>query len=115
MAGFGAVPEELRRAAGEIGDAGDKTAGLVWCGPSGEYGHEGVASAWELFIEEMKAYVERLRQEADEHAIGLRAAATSYVDVDADEAVGFGGLGGSAHTDISRRLGAGTTPLKPVS
>jgi hypothetical protein len=58
--------------------------------------------------------VERLRQEADEHAIGLRAAASSYVDVDGEEAVGFGRLGEPASAgDISRRLG--TTPLKPVS
>ncbi|PSL57866.1 hypothetical protein B0I31_10177 [Saccharothrix carnea] len=92
MSGFGAVPEELRRAAGQIGDVGDKTAGLVWRGPSGEYGHAGVAGAWELFIEEMKASVERLRLEADEHAIGLRAAASSYVDVDGTRADVFGRL-----------------------
>jgi hypothetical protein len=92
MSGFGAAPEELRRAAGQIGDVGDKTAGMVWRGPSGEYGHDGVAGAWELFIEEMRAYVERLRQEADEHAIGLRAAASSYVDVDGERADVFGRL-----------------------
>ncbi|WP_202919224.1 WXG100 family type VII secretion target [Saccharothrix deserti] len=115
MGGFGAVPEELRRAAGEIGDAGDKTAGMVWCGPGGEYGHAGVAGAWEQFIEEMKAYVERLRQQADEHAVGLRAAASSYVDVDGDGAAGFGRLGGAVSgADISRRLVTETTPLKPV-
>lgn len=92
MSGFGAVPEELRRAAGQIGDVGDRAAGMVWCGPSGEYGHAGVAGAWELFIEEMKAYVQRLRQEADEHAIGLRATASSYVDVDGGRADVFGRL-----------------------
>ncbi|MEU4763129.1 hypothetical protein AB0H12_07725 [Actinosynnema sp. NPDC023794] len=92
MSGFGAAPEELRRAAGQIGDVGDRTAGILWCGPSGEYGHAGVAGAWELFIEEMRAYVERLRQEADEHAIGLRAAASSYVDVDDARADVFGRL-----------------------
>ena len=92
MSGFGAVPEELRRAAGQIGDVGDRAAGLVWRGPSGEYGHDGVAGAWELFIEEMRAYVQRLRQEADEHAIGLRAAASSYVDVDGERAAGFARL-----------------------
>jgi hypothetical protein len=112
MSGFGAVPEELRRAAGAIGDAGEQTAGMVWCGPSGEYGHAGVAGAWELFIEEMKAYVERLRQQADEHAIGLRAAASSYVDVDDTGAAGFGGV--VDRTDIFRRLSTETTPLKPV-
>lgn len=94
VSGFGAVPEELRQAAGRIGDAGDRTSGMVWCGPSGEYGHDGVAGAWELFIEEMKAYVERLRRQADEHAIGLRAAASSYVDVDGEGAAGFGRLDG---------------------
>lgn len=92
MSGFGAVPEELRRAAGQIGDVGDKAAGLVWRGPSGEYGHAGVAGAWELFIEEMRAHVERLRQQADEHSIGLRAVASSYVDVDEARADVFGRL-----------------------
>ncbi|MCE6993984.1 WXG100 family type VII secretion target [Saccharothrix sp. S26] len=92
MSGFGAVPDELRRAAGQIGDVGDRTAGMVWCGPSGEYGHAGVAGAWESFIEEMRAHVQRLRQEAEEHAIGLRAAATSYVDVDGERADVFGRL-----------------------
>ncbi len=92
MSGFGAVPEELRRAAGQIGDVGDRTAGLVWSGPSGEYGHAGVAGAWELFIEDMRARVQRLRREADEHAIGLSAAASSYVDVDGERAAGFSRL-----------------------
>ncbi|QQQ74886.1 hypothetical protein IOD16_27695 [Saccharothrix sp. 6-C] len=92
MSGFGAAPEELRRAAGQIGDVGDRTAGIAWCGPSGEYGHDGVAGAWELFIEEMRASVERLRQQADEHAVGLRAAASSYVDVDSARADIFGRL-----------------------
>ncbi|MEU4741379.1 hypothetical protein AB0G02_13075 [Actinosynnema sp. NPDC023658] len=115
MSGFGAVPEELRRAAGKIVDAGDRTSGLVWCGPSGEYGHAGVAGAWELFIEEMKAYVERLRQQADEHAVGLHAVASSYVDVDGEGADAFGGLGVAVgRHDISRRLVTETTPLKPV-
>ncbi|WP_367137019.1 hypothetical protein [Saccharothrix sp. HUAS TT1] len=113
MSGFGAVPEELRRAAGQIGDVGDRASGVVWCGPSGEYGHAGVAGAWELFIDGMKSSVERLRQQADEHAIGLRAAASSYVDVDGEGAAGFDGLGSAVGAnDISRRLG--TTPLKPV-
>ena len=92
MSGFGAAPEDLRRAAGQIGDVGDKAAGLVWRGPSGEYGHDGVAGAWERFIEEMRAYVERLRQQADEHAVGLRATASSYVDVDVERADVFGRL-----------------------
>ncbi|MFE9749215.1 WXG100 family type VII secretion target [Saccharothrix saharensis] len=92
MSGFGAAPEELRRAAGQIGEVGDRTAGLVWRGPSGEYGHAGVAGAWEVFIEEMRSYVRRLHQEADEHAIGLRAAASSYVDVDGARADVFGRL-----------------------
>jgi hypothetical protein len=92
MSGFGAAPEELRRAAGQIGEVGDRAAGLVWRGPSGEYGHAGVAGAWDLFIEEMRAHVRRLHQEADEHAIGLRAAASSYVDVDGERADVFGRL-----------------------
>lgn len=91
---------------------------MVWCGSSGEYGHPGVAGAWQSFIEEMKSFVDGLRQQAEEHSTGLRAAAESYVDVDAHGAVGFDRLGGPAghagHGGIASRLSSGTTPLKPV-
>lgn len=114
MGGFGAVPEELRQAAVEIGDAGDKTAGMVWRGPSGDYGHEGVAGAWEEFIRDMRAFVEQLREQTEAHAAGLRDAASSYGDVDVRSAVDLGRISGSLGVDIAQRLGTGTTPLKPV-
>jgi hypothetical protein len=116
MAGFGAVPDELRQVAGKIGETGDQVAGMVWVGPSGDYGHAGVSSAFEQFIEEMKQQVGWLREQVDGHALGLGEVARNYHDLDDQGRVDFTGVSSSeeAHSfinpEVSRRLFGGTPP-----
>ena len=120
MAGFGAVPDELRQVAGKIGETGDQVAGMVWVGPSGDYGHAGVSSAFEQFIEEMKQQVGWLREQVDGHTLGLGEVARNYHDLDEQGRVDFGGAStsGDPHSfvnpEVSRRLYTETTPLKPI-
>jgi hypothetical protein len=90
--GFSTVPDELRQTAGTIGDALGAVAGMVWQGPSGDYGHPGVQAGWGQFIEEMKAQVAALRDRANEHADGLRTAAEQYQDSDAESGHVLGGV-----------------------
>ena len=56
--GFGAVPEELYRTANQIGDVIGSASGLLWQGPSGDYGHPGVQTGWGSFIDDVKSEVE---------------------------------------------------------
>lgn len=90
--GFSTVPDELRQTAGSIGDAVGAVAGMVWQGPSGDYGHPGVQAGWAGFIEEMKAQVAALRDKANEHADGLRTAADQYQDSDTENGQALGGV-----------------------
>lgn len=83
--GFEAVPEEIRGAAGSIESALAEAAGLNWDGPSGDYGHAGVHAGWRQFIEDARAHVNGLHEQAGEHGRGLHQAAAGYVATD-DEA-----------------------------
>jgi hypothetical protein len=82
--GFGAVPDELFRTANAISDAVGTAAGMVWQGPSGDYGHPGVHAGWGWFIEDMKAEIAQLREKADGHGESLKLAAAEYVDSDSE-------------------------------
>ena len=97
--GFGAVPEELYRTANQIGDVIGSAAGLLWQGPSGDYGHPGVQTGWGSFIDEVKSEVEKLARKAEGHGEDLRTAAGKYAesDTEAGDVLGkFGpGLAGS--------------------
>ncbi|WP_409182466.1 hypothetical protein F9C11_39690 [Amycolatopsis sp. VS8301801F10] len=81
--GFGAVPEELFRTANAIGDVVGSAAGLLWQGPSGDYGHRGVQAGWAGFVEEIQAEVARLTGIAQGHGDDLRTAAGKYAQSDA--------------------------------
>ncbi|WP_024873720.1 hypothetical protein [Saccharomonospora piscinae] len=94
MAGFDAVPDELRETAGRIGDAVGGVAGLMWQGPSGDYGHSGVQTAWGTFIEQLRAQVEALRDKAEEFGGDLGQAANRYLDTEAETNSTLAGLGG---------------------
>lgn len=114
--GFGIVPDELRYAAGKIGDVIGKVAGAVWQGPSGDYGHPGVQAGWTGFIDEMRRHVETLRDKADGHGQGLISTATSYSDTESDVGAIIGEVGsmlqpagtevptGFLHSSIALRL-----------
>src|SRR5690606_6415281 len=60
MTGFGSVPDELRATAGQIAETVEQVAGVMWRGPGGDYGHEGVAQAWGRFMEDVGAQVRGL-------------------------------------------------------
>lgn len=92
--GFGTVPDELHQAAGKIGDVISNVAGMVWEGPSGDYGHPGVQTGWAQFVDEMKTQVQGLHDKANEHGKGLRSAAALYQDSDGDVGKAVGKLGG---------------------
>ncbi|WP_307832039.1 hypothetical protein [Prauserella cavernicola] len=91
--GFGAVPEELRQAAGKIDDVAGGVLQLLWRGPSGEYGHSGVQRGWADFIENAQRQVEILYGKATEHGEGLRVAAGRYLANEADVGGVVDGLG----------------------
>jgi len=91
--GFGAVPDELRQAAGQIGGVIRNVADLVWQGPSGDYGHAGVQTGWGQFIDDMKKSVQNLHDKADEHGIGLKGAASAYEEQDSGVGQLVGGIG----------------------
>ncbi|QUQ69358.1 WXG100 family type VII secretion target [Kutzneria sp. CA-103260] len=114
--GFGAVPDELFRTANAISDAVGSAAGMLWQGPSGDYGHPGVQTGWEQFIEDMKSEINTLRDQAEGHGESLKTAAMGYADSDSvagqaigaiEEQVGLpgGGIGGR----IGRILGGETS------
>ncbi|GDY30633.1 hypothetical protein [Gandjariella thermophila] len=128
--GFDAVADELRRAAGSIADAVGGVAGMVWQGPSGDYGHRGVQAGWARFVEDLKAQIQKLHDRAHQHGDNLIAAAAGYLESDAEAdaaldrvaglldsagsaagvATGGGGAGapgGFVNPDIARRLNPG--------
>ncbi|WP_143086343.1 hypothetical protein [Amycolatopsis saalfeldensis] len=72
-----------------VGSAG----GLVWQGPSGDYGHPGVQGAWGSFIDGVKTEVEGLVKKAEGHGDGLRTAAQKYLGADESATGEIGGLG----------------------
>ncbi|MET0236674.1 MAG: hypothetical protein ABW224_18640 [Kibdelosporangium sp.] len=126
--GFGTVPDELRQTATKIADVIGEVAATVWQGPSADYGHAGVQSGYQLFIDDMKGYVTGLRDKADGHGQNLVTAAMSYLDGEAGvgsvlakagaplesagdsaaPATGFtGGATGFLHSSIAQRLNPG--------
>lgn len=92
--GFGAIPEELRQAAGKIDDVIGGVVQLPWQGPTGDYGHSGVQRGWADFVENAKREVESLRDKAVEHGESLRAAAVKYLENEAETDATLTGLGG---------------------
>jgi hypothetical protein len=117
--GFGAVPDDLRQTAGKIGEVIGAVTGLVWEGPSGDYGHAGVQSGWAAFIEGMKSTVQGLHDKAGEHGESLRTAASAYEGSDAGvgtkmgefgeaigAAAGTGMVGGGFAGPIQDKIGA---------
>ncbi|MEU4670588.1 hypothetical protein AB0F91_22025 [Amycolatopsis sp. NPDC023774] len=80
--GFDAVTEELERAADTIGDVVGGAAGLLWQGPSGDYGHAGVQAGWGSFIADIASVVEGLTGKAHGHGEDLRTAAVRYAGAD---------------------------------
>jgi hypothetical protein len=96
----------------KIGEAVGEVTKLVWQGPSGDYGHPGVQSGWERFIEEMKSQIETLRDKADGHGQDLRAAAAAYVESDVQGSQELDRVGtaldvsaaGFINPDVARRL-----------
>ncbi|MEW2502203.1 hypothetical protein ACQPXB_10670 [Amycolatopsis sp. CA-161197] len=111
--GFDAVTEELERAADTIGDVVGGAAGLLWQGPSGDYGHPGVQAGWGSFIEDIKSVVDALEGKAQGHGEDLRTAAVRYAGADdtATDAIvktaakAFGGHGGPSDGGIFGPLG----------
>ncbi|MEU6646893.1 hypothetical protein ABZ863_30750 [Saccharomonospora sp. NPDC046836] len=93
VTGFGAVPDELRETAGRIGEAVGGVASMVWRGPSGDYGHPGVQTGWEQFVEQLKAQVEALRDQAEEFGSNLGVAAGRYQETEAGTGATLAGFG----------------------
>ncbi|WP_326569295.1 hypothetical protein VSH64_47465 [Amycolatopsis rhabdoformis] len=80
--GFDAVTEDLERAADTIGDVVGSAAGLLWQGPSGDYGHAGVQAGWGSFVDDLKSVVDGLAGKAQGHGEDLRTAAVRYAAAD---------------------------------
>lgn len=91
--GFGTVPDDLRQAAGQIGGAIRGVADLVWQGPSGNYGNAGVQRGWGEFIDGMKKSVQNLHEQADDHGVNLKGAASAYQEIDSGVGQTIGGIG----------------------
>ncbi|TWP52137.1 hypothetical protein FKR81_11180 [Lentzea tibetensis] len=119
MTGFGAVPEELRAAAKKIGDTVGQATDCGWNGPSGDYGHPGVASSWDEFIRDLRKHVDFLKGKAEEFGTGLVDAARVYVETDTASTADFGKAGqgldqgpplGIMNPDVARRLNPDWSP-----
>lgn len=95
MTGFGSVPDELRATAGQIAETVEQVAGVMWRGPGGDYGHEGVAQAWGRFMEDVGAQLRGLQEKADEHGGGLIDAARRYLEQEQEGLDVFSGLQGA--------------------
>lgn len=93
MTGFDAVPDELRGTAGRIGQTAGAAAGLVWQGPSGDYGNDAVQQAWQLYIEGMRKRFDALKGQAEELGGQLGSAAAQYVESDENTGSSLGTLG----------------------
>jgi hypothetical protein len=92
--GFGAVSDELRQAAGAIGNVVGGVARMAWQGPSGDYGHPGVQAGWAQFVEDIKKQIKSLHDKAHEHGDNLLATAALYLESDADAGAALGKAGG---------------------
>jgi hypothetical protein len=90
--GFGTAPDELFRTANAISDAVSSASGMLWQGPSGDYGHRGVQAGWRQFIEDMKAELDKLCDTAKGHGESLKSAAIQYVESDTQASKAFGKL-----------------------
>lgn len=106
MTGFDAVPDELRGTAGRIGETASGAAGLVWQGPSGNYGNDAVQQAWQCYIEGMRERFETLKGKADELGGQLGSAAARYLESDDGTRSSLGTLG-DAVEGASRGFAAG--------
>ncbi|MCP2253909.1 Excreted virulence factor EspC, type VII ESX diderm [Prauserella aidingensis] len=82
MTGFDAVPDELRGTAGRIGETASTAAGLVWQGPSGDYGNDAVQQAWQRYIESTREHFQALKGKAEELGSQLGSAAARYLESD---------------------------------
>jgi hypothetical protein len=80
--GFGAVPDELHQVAGRIDDAVATVAGMVWQGPTGDYGHPQVQAAWASFLDDLQDEVDVLHRTVLGHGDQLRDTAARYREVD---------------------------------
>ncbi|MFD2421290.1 hypothetical protein [Amycolatopsis pigmentata] len=105
--GFGAVPDDLRQSAGKIGEVIGGVAGLVWQGPSGDYGHAAVQSGWARFIEGMKGTVQGLHDKAGEHGESLRTAASAYEGSEAEAGTKIGDFGEAVAAADDGMVGGG--------
>ncbi|MCR3718910.1 MULTISPECIES: hypothetical protein [Prauserella salsuginis group] len=92
MAGFGAVPDELRLTAGRIAETVERAADVAWHGPGGDYGHSDIQSAWAGFMADVEQQLRSLRERADEHGSGLRDAADRYLEQEQEGLSVFSGL-----------------------
>jgi hypothetical protein len=90
--GFGAAPDELFQTANAISDAVGSASGMLWQGPSGDYGHSGVQAGWGQFVEDMKAEIDKLRDKAKGHGESLKSAAIKYVESDTQASKAFSKL-----------------------
>jgi hypothetical protein len=108
--GFEAIPGELRRTASSIGEAVGDALGIEWRGPSGDWGHAELQSAFANLIGDSARHAQQLAEAAGGFARGLEDSATAYEDSDkaAAESLGrlIGGLGAAGH-------GSGRMPDPP--
>jgi hypothetical protein len=104
--GFGAVPEELYRTANQIGDVIGSASGLLWQGPSGDYGHPGVQTGWGSFIDDVKSEVEKLAKKAEGHGEELRTVAGKYAESDTQAGDAIGKLGAGLFDSLGGLQGA---------
>ncbi|GAA5111267.1 hypothetical protein [Haloechinothrix salitolerans] len=102
--GYGAVPEQIQRAANDITDVVGRVANTVWSGPSGDYGHPGVQTGWARFIEMMRDHVEDLKKQAEDHSTGLFDAVSTYFGLE-DDAESTIGAAGSGIDDVGGAIG----------
>jgi hypothetical protein len=101
MAGFGATPDELHKAANAISDTVQKAAELVWQGPSGNYGHPGVQEGWGHFVQDAKAEIQKLTQATKGHGENLVQCAQHYLSLDEQVAGLLGNAAGDAISSIA--------------
>ncbi|MPY77688.1 MAG: hypothetical protein GEV04_04175 [Actinophytocola sp.] len=102
--GYGAVPEQIRQAANDIGDVVGRAANRVWSPPKGDYGHPGVQAGWADFIDTMKKRVEDLKKQAEGHGEGLVEAAKTYLGLEDDAEATLGGAGSAL--DVGGAIGS---------